>query len=497
MPLLGGKGNKFKVDPPKIRIEKVTVERPAPKPKSKPQAALSKASSSSSRSPSLHRASPKPATPRQKSHSPYPSSSDERRLERKRKAGATPVRKSPVAERVTFDKDSDNEDDGWMSLDTRKRSRKGQDDDMADPNRQLRDIDAYEEPEAGLKFVHAVDVASLETKCVPVMGAQKEDVAIEIQYPSPQPRERFELVWGKDKIDAVQASIRIVQLVAETYLTEQEAEPFTNQNGGLIRRLEKASNRNIQDLTGFKAAIHEYNQTLQNLVEDGIVAKNLDNLHEIPPHLVAFILDQIYDRTVAPHVELLSKYENGTDYVYGELLHPFVTKLLVEQLKMTSDQVFVDLGSGVGNVVLQAALEIGCESIGCEMMENACKLADDQNREFGSRCKLWGILPGRTRLEKGDFRKNQVIHDALKRADVVLVNNKAFTSQLNDDLVRMFLDLKSGCKIISLRSFVTDGHSHNINDVGSTILDVEECAYPEGFVSWTNAGGPYYISTRK
>ncbi|OAA79802.1 Histone methylation DOT1 [Akanthomyces lecanii RCEF 1005] len=500
MPLLGGKGNKFKVDPPKIRIEKVTVERPAPKPKPKPQAALSKASSSSSRSPSLHRSSPKPATtPRQKSHSPYPSSSDERRLERKRKAGTTPIRRSPVVERVTFDKDSDNEDDGgWMSLDTRKRPRKGQEQDMADLNRQLRDIDAYEEPEAGLKFVHAVDVASLEAKCVPVMGAQKEDVAIEMQYPSPQPREKFELVWGKDKIDAVQASIRIVQLVAETYLTEGEAEPFTNQNGGIIRRLEKASNRNIQDLSGFKAAIHEYNQTLQNLVEDGIIAKNLDRLHELPAHLVAFILDQIYDRTVAPHVELLSKYENGTDYVYGELLHPFVTKLLVEQLKMTSDQVFVDLGSGVGNVVLQAALEIGCESVGCEMMDNACKLADAQNREFRARCKLWGILPGKTHLEQGDFRKNLVIHDALKRADVVLVNNKAFTSQLNDDLVRMFLDLKSGCKIISLRSFVTDGHSsHNINDVGSTILDVEECAYPEGYVSWTNAGGPYYISTRK
>lgn len=196
MPLLGGKGNKFKVDPPKIRIEKVTVERPAPKPKPKPQAALSKASSSSSRSPSLHRSSPKPAaaatTPRQKSHSPYPSSSDERRLERKRKAGTTPIRRSPVVERVTFDKDSDNDDDGgWMSLDARKRPRKGQEQDMADPNRQLRDIDAYEEPEAGLKFVHAVDVASLETKCVPVMGAQKEDVAIEMQYPSPQPREKY------------------------------------------------------------------------------------------------------------------------------------------------------------------------------------------------------------------------------------------------------------------------------------------------------------------
>ena len=310
------------------------------------------------------------------------------------------------------------------------------------------------------------------------------------------PFSRFELVWAKDKIDAVEASIRIVRLVAENYLTEEEAEPFTNQTTGLIRRLEKASNRNVQDLMGFKSTLQEYNKTILQLVEDDVVSKNLDKRHELPRHLVDFILDQIYDRTVAPQVELLSKYENGTDYVYGELLHPFISKLLVDQLKMTSSQVMVDLGSGVGNVVLQAALEIGCESWGCEMMENASNLAEAQQKEFESRCVLWGIKPGDAHLERGDFRKNNPIHDALKRADVVLVNNKAFTSQLNDDLVRMFLDLKSGCKIVSLKSFVADS-SYNINDVGSTILDVEEYTYPEGYVSWTNAGGTYYVSTRK
>ena len=309
---------------------------------------------------------------------------------------------------------------------------------------------------------------------------------------------RYELVWAKDKIDAVEASIKIVRLVAETYLNEGEAEIFTDPNSGLIRRLEKASNRNIQDLMGFKSALNEYNETLLRMVENGAIERKLDELHEVPQHLVAFILDQVYDRTVAPKVELLSKYENGTDYVYGELLHSFITKILVEQTKMTSEQVFVDLGSGVGNVCLQAALEIGSESWGCEMMENACALADAQKKEFSARCKLWGLKPGRVHLEKGDFRKNTRIHEALKRADVVLVNNKAFTSQLNDDLVRMFLDLKAGCKVISLKSFVADvKSSHNINDVGSTILDVEECVYPEGYVSWTNAGGDYYISTRK
>ncbi|OTA00087.1 hypothetical protein A9Z42_0039010 [Trichoderma parareesei] len=508
MPLLSGKGNKFKVDPPKIRIEKVTIERPAP-PKPKPKPAARPSLSSSARSSPARRLSPKAssasalssASSRAKSSSPYPSSADERRLDlqRKRKALSASQRRSPASDRIEFDKDSDAEDDGWMDLDSHKRQRMATSESKSvDSNRKLKSEKAFERKDERLQFIHAVDVASLEHKCVPIMGASKEDVAIELQYPTLQRREKFELVWGKDKIDAVEASIRIVRLVAETYLTDAEAEPFTNQNNGFIRRLEKASNRNIQDLMGFKAALREYNETLLALVEDGVVSKNLDNLHELPPHLAAFILDQVYDRTVAPKVELLSKYENGTDYVYGELLHPFITKLLVEQTKMTSDQVFVDLGSGVGNVVLQAALEIGCESWGCEMMENACNLAEAQEKEFHARCLLWGLEPGEVHLERGDFRKNSSIHDALKRADVVLVNNKAFTSQLNDDLIRMFLDLKSGCKIISLKSFVADSKSsHNINDVGSTILEVEECTYPEGYVSWTNAGGQYYISTRK
>lgn len=499
MPLLSGKSHKFKVAPPKIRIEKVAVENaPKPKPRSLARPGLS----SSARSSPIRKLSPNAtsssiASSRAKSSSPYPSSTDERRFEpqRKRKAPTSASRRSPASDRIEFDKDSDAEDDNWMDLDSHKRQRKAS---SEDSNRTLRSARAYERKDEGLQFIHAVDVASLEHKCAPIMGASKEDVAVELQYPTLQRREKFQLVWGKDKIDTVEASIRIVRLVAGTYLTDAEAEPFTKHDNGIIRRLEKASNRNIQDLAGFKAALHDYNEKLLELVEAGVVSNNLENLHELPSELCDFILDQIYDRTVAPKVELLSKYENGTDFVYGELLHPFITKILVEQAKMTSDQVFVDLGSGVGNVVLQAALEVGCESWGCEMMENACNLAEAQEKEFHARCLLWGIEPGEVHIERGDFRKNALIHDALKRADVILVNNKAFTSQLNDDLIRMFLDLKPGCKIISLKSFVADSKSsHNINDVGSTILEVEECTYPEGFVSWTNAGGQYYISTRK
>lgn len=195
MPLLGGKNSKVKADLPKIRIERVVVDRPAPpKPKPKPQSLVPRAGSASSRSSPSHRPSPKPssASTRNKSASPYPSSSDERRLERKRKAGRAALpRRSPVSDRVEFDKDSDAEDDGWMNLETRKRQRKGTaDGKFVDPDRLLKHSRAFISRDEGLKFIHAADLASIKTNCNPAMGARPEDVAIELQYPSLQRREK-------------------------------------------------------------------------------------------------------------------------------------------------------------------------------------------------------------------------------------------------------------------------------------------------------------------
>ena len=88
-----------------------------------------------------------------------------------------------------------------MNLDTRKRQRRSTSEEKRlDSNRKLRHARAFEGRNDNLKFVHAVDVASLESKCVPVMGAQKEDVAIELQYPSMQPRERCVYLEMKDLV---------------------------------------------------------------------------------------------------------------------------------------------------------------------------------------------------------------------------------------------------------------------------------------------------------
>lgn len=500
--------SKFKVKT-EIRTVRQAVAPAKPKPSPQPSSSSSNRKDANSsgtssgakkgnRLTTSSRASPRPGGSggaSSLSASPLPSQNG-----RKRRAGAGGAANSRSPASPSFGESGDEEDDGdWEdNLDARKRQRRAHQERLnVDMKRVMRHPRLWTgealEGDKKLVMIQASDVASLEKKCQPVMGLAPDAVGVKLQFPGARFPERYELVWGKDRIEAVKDIMKVVNLVASTYLTEDEAKIFIDQNTGIYRRLEKSKNTN--DGAGFKAALKEYNERLLDLQKQGVIAKNLDSVHGISRELVDFILDQVYDRTVALKVELLAKYENGTDNVYGELLHPF-TSNIIERTGLTSDKVFVDLGSGVGNVVLQAALETGCESWGCEMMENACNLAEVQLKEFSARCRLWGIAPGKVHLERGDFRTNEKILAALKRADVVLVNNQAFTSQLNDNLVNMFLDLKPGCKIVSLKTFVHDNKLAE-NDVATSILDVEHLTYPEEYVSWTSAGGTFCISTRK
>lgn len=305
----------------------------------------------------------------------------------------------------------------------------------------------------------------------------------------------YDLVYRNDCFDPIEEIIGIAKEVGSFFVEEPLADKFLHPDTGIIRKLERA--RNLKSLDDFKAALSEYNSSIDSLRGDDSFKKVLDMKHSLPESLVIRIMTQSYDRVVSPKVDLLRKYENGTNEVYGELKSNLVYKILVET-GLTSKQVFVDLGSGVANVVLQAALQVGCESWGCEIMDNACALADAQKAEFEARCRLWGIQPGRSKLEHGDFMANNEIRGALQRADVVLVNNEVFRPELNVSLVNLFLDLKEGCKVVSLKSFTAPNRkitSYNSNDP-SNILEVEKKTYSTKSVSWKDEGGDYYIATK-
>jgi H3 lysine-79-specific histone-lysine N-methyltransferase len=323
---------------------------------------------------------------------------------------------------------------------------------------------------------------------------------------------RYQSFVEKDKDDKyvlrpVDELITISNVVVETYLTAEQKVPFTEQDPhpGLLRKLQRTGKLLEQDCfnkdkqAGFKEAVEAYNVALEALMKDGVLSRNIGKSHQVSYQLVDCILDQVYERAVSPRIKTLTKMKSDDtkDNTYGELLHNFVSKV-IQQTTLTSDQVFIDLGSGVGNVVLQAALEAGCESWGCEMMGPACDLAEAQEKEFDLRCRLWGIKPGKVRLERGDFRENIAIRKAMSRADVILVNNEVFGSDLNQNLVDMFLDLKDGCKIVSLKPFVPPGYKRTKRNTENPVnlLRNEQKEYFRNSVSWKDDGGSYSIATK-
>lgn len=391
---------------------------------------------------------------------------------------------------------------------------------VEDPDRRLRARKPLSEADSKA-VIHAADIASLKLGFKPCFGQDKGgdakgkdvDVGISLHYPGSSLKEwfvclgfssvlldtdiisRYDLVYRNDCFDPVEEIIGIAKEVGSYFVEEPMADKFLNPETGIIRKMERA--RNLKSLDGFKTALLDYNKTVDGLRNDGSFKKVLDAKHSLPESLVIRIMTQSYDRVVSPKVDLLRKYENGTNEVYGELKSNLVYKILAET-GLTSNQVFVDLGSGVANVVLQAALQVGCESWGCEIMDNACALADAQKVEFEARCRLWGIQPGKSRLEHGDFMANHEIRGALQRADVVLVNNEVFRPELNVSLVNLFLDLKEGCKVVSLKSFVAPNRKitqYNSNDP-SNVLEVEKRTYSTKSVSWKDEGGDYYVATK-
>lgn len=397
------------------------------------------------------------------------------------------------------DSESENESEEAMAVKRRRVQAE-----EVDGDRAIRRKDAFEEPASGggeFNMIHATDIPALDkmAKFGPLLEELPDDFELELRYPSRGPKERFRLLQPLHDSHGFQAVSDIVETmheVAANFLPEDQAVVFDDESTGYPQRLQRAIKKREPDT--IKAVIEGWNTALSRLVEDGTVARVLDSKHTLPPTLIERILNQAYSRTVSPNLKLLKKYQAGTDNVYGELLPKFVTKILKEDLRLKSNQVFVDLGSGVGNVVLQAALEVGCESWGCEMMKDYCRVADLQQAEFEARSRLWGLQMGKVSLEKGDFTENAAIKKILRKADAVLVNNQVFTPATNEALTTLFLDLKDGCRVVSLKSFVPADHKITIRNFQSpyNVLGVEKKTYFSNCVSWTNEGGTYFISTK-
>lgn len=251
----------------------------------------------------------------------------------------------------------------------------------------------------------------------------------ELVYPALEVQEKYAITVHRnpDEFAPVDEMVRTIELVARDYLPPAESQEILDESTGYLSNLKRAWKKS--EPKAFYQAIDTINALMKRLKAEGKIEEHIRDTTRLDFELIEHILSQTYARTVALDVESLRKYEAFSNNVYGELLPKFTTRLFKEA-NLRSDDVFVDLGSGTGNVVLHAALEIGCESWGCEVMEAACKLADKQAKEFVARTKLYGLRAGKVVLEKGDFCENQRVVEVLRRADMLVRSEEVVLSSL-------------------------------------------------------------------
>lgn len=76
----------------------------------------------------------------------------------------------------------------------------------------------------------------------------------------------------------------------------------------------------------------------------------------------------------AADVRTCRAYKPRSEEVYGEAMPIFVNQL-IRRLDITSDDLFVDLGSGIGTIPLQVAAMTGCRAKGVEIRAELHEIA--------------------------------------------------------------------------------------------------------------------------
>ncbi|KAL7039033.1 hypothetical protein ACKWTF_009773 [Chironomus riparius] len=212
-------------------------------------------------------------------------------------------------------------------------------------------------------------------------------------------------------------------------------------------------------------------------------------------NMLRHIVQQVYNYAVS-EPEKLNQYEPFSPEVYGETSFDFISQM-VDEINITEDDVFIDLGSGVGQVVLQVAASTRAKyCVGIEKADVPSRYAENMDSHFRTWMRWFGKKYGEYQILKGDFLADEH-REKIMSSSVVFVNNFAFGPNVDHQLKERFAELKDGAKIVSSKSFcplnfrITD---RNLSDIG-TIMHVKEMTPLKGSVSWTGKPVSYYLHT--
>ncbi|PNF35512.1 hypothetical protein B7P43_G04129 [Cryptotermes secundus] len=315
-------------------------------------------------------------------------------------------------------------------------------------------------------------------------------MAFELRLHSPAGAEAVVYQWpltvgtGSDKHDGALEIVETIRWVCEDF--PELKLPMENNI---------LADYDTRSFDSMKGLCDRYNRAIDSIVQlEKGTSLPAQRLNKHPSRgLLRHILQQVYNQAVSDP-EKLNQYEPFSPEVYGETSYDLVCQM-IDQIEITKDDIFVDLGSGVGQVVLQMAAATPCKiCFGVERADVPSKYAENMNIQFRKWMRWYGKKYGDYRLIKGDFLTDEH-REKIVSATIVFVNNFAFGPTVDHMLKERFADLKDGARIVSSKSFcplnfrITD---RNLSDIG-TIMHVSEMSPLRGSVSWTGKPVSYYL----
>jgi len=163
----------------------------------------------------------------------------------------------------------------------------------------------------------------------------------------------------------------------------------------------------MKNYDSMKNLCDKYNTALEEILRRKPLKK--EPLKRPDTGLLKHIIQKSYNHAVTDP-EKLNEYKSWSPEVYGETSFEFVAQML-ETINVRENDVFIDLGSGVGQVVLQVAASVPLKKcIGIEKADVPDRYARELDRHF----KFWMQWFGRTYSEyeliKGDFFEERFHH---------------------------------------------------------------------------------------
>eukprot|EP01117_Protostelium_nocturnum_P007735 TRINITY_DN2771_c1_g1_i10.p1 TRINITY_DN2771_c1_g1~~TRINITY_DN2771_c1_g1_i10.p1 ORF type:complete len:530 (+),score=194.11 TRINITY_DN2771_c1_g1_i10:194-1783(+) len=194
--------------------------------------------------------------------------------------------------------------------------------------------------------------------------------------------------------------------------------------------------------------------------------------NEAVVELIEQIFDQLPDgHRISKKEELATNNANHNldgfgSSTYGEIL-PVAIHNIISLLKIEEEDVFYDLGSGIGKAVIQVALQTKCKkSVGVELSETRYNLSLDAKQDAFNRLNTFEpdeinlLTPRRHPTQKEtikevmdsiSFVNNDILEVNFMDATCIYWNNICFNAAASLKIVAKFNELPEGTRILSSR----------------------------------------------